>query len=166
MNDKSAIAIGEFSNLSPEPSLLKLYEPFTLHKKSYLPLGKIRYAYGRGFWEEWFLKGENDKEYWLSIDEGDFVLEHKMKMTLPFKSPHVVKVGRYYGSYLATEKGKGTCVGFEGELPLRIHIGKVHYYLHLSKGGGNLVTVEFTDKIDETFIGKWIDPLDIKKVYS
>jgi hypothetical protein len=102
----------------------------------------------------------------LSIDEGDFVLEKRAEISLPFKSPHVVKVGKRYGSYLVTEVGTGECVGFEGELPFPINIGKTYNYLHLSKGGGNLITVEFTDGVDKIFQGKWIDPLTIKRVYS
>ncbi len=145
--------------------MVKLYDPIIINNKNYLPIGKIRYSYGRGFWEEWFLKGEKNQEFWLSIDEGDFVLEKQTKISLPFKSPHVVRVGRRYGGYLATEVGEGKCVGFEGELPFAIEIGKTHKYIHLSKGGGNLVTVEFSDRVDKVFQGKWIDPLSIKRVY-
>lgn len=166
LHDKSVEAIGEFSALSPEPSLLKLRNPIVINSKTYLPLGKIRYAYGRGFWEEWFLKSEDNHEYWLSVDEGDFVLEKKKTIPLPFKSPHVVKVGKRYGAYLATEIGEGRCVGFEGELPRFITVNKVHKYIHLSEGAGKLVTVEFTDGIDDIFEGEWIDPLEIKRVYS
>jgi DNA-directed RNA polymerase subunit RPC12/RpoP len=166
LEDESVKRIGEASVLSPEPSLLALHDPIIIYNKRYLPLGKVRYAYGRGFWEEWFLKGEDNREYWLSIDEGDFVLEYKTTISLPFKSFQRVEVGKKYGQYMLSEKGKGTCVGFEGELPKTIEIGKVHHYLHLSKGGGNLVTVEYGDGNQQTFIGKWIDPLAIKRVYD
>ena len=166
LSDEGAKLIGKASTLSPEPSLIKLHEAIIIDNKNYLPLGKIRYAYGRGFWEEWFLKGESNQEFWLSIDEGDFVLEKRAEISLPFKSPHAVRAGRRYGSYLATEIGEGRCVGFEGELPFAINIGKTHGYIHLSKGGGNLVTVEFTDGVDKIFQGKWIDPLTIKSLYS
>ena len=166
LSDEGAELIGKASTLSPEPSLIKLHDPIIIDNKNYLPLGKVRYAYGRGFWEEWFLKGENNREFWLSIDEGDFVLEKRAEISLPFKTPRIVRVGKRYGQYLATEIGEGVCVGYEGELPSPINIGKTHNYIHLSKGGGNLVTVEFSDEIDKIFQGRWIDPLTIKRVYS
>ena len=162
LEDETVKRIGESSVLSSEPSLIQLHQLFTYKKKTYLPLGKIRYSYGRGFWEEWFLKDKNNKEYWLSIDEGDFVLQEKMQPSLPFKTSHQFKVGNTYNTYLVTEKGQGRCVGFEGELPEEIYFGKVHVYIHLSQGLGNLVTVEFTDTLTETFKGKWIDPLKIE----
>jgi DNA-directed RNA polymerase subunit RPC12/RpoP len=162
LEDKHVKLIGQSSVLSPIPSLIKLYQNFKLQGKTFTPLGKIRYSYGRGFWEEWFLKDERNQEFWLSIDEGDFVLQEKVKLSLPFKSASAFKLGRKYGQYLVTEKGEGTCVGFEGELPANINTHQKHHYIHLSLGQGNLVTAEFTKDLTETFKGKWIDPLDIE----
>ena len=146
--------------------MLKLRDPIVINKKTYIPLGKVRYSYGRGFWEEWFLKGEDNREYWLSIDEGDFVLQHKTSMSLPFQSPHSIRVGSKHGEFMVSEKGEGTCVGFEGELPEKVELEKKHYYLHLSKGGGNLVTVEYGVGTNKIFTGRWIDPLEIKRLYG
>jgi len=162
LEDDAVKLIGESALLAPEPSLIQLHKPFTYKNTNYLPLGKIRYSYGRGFWEEWFLKDEKNKEYWLSIDEGDFTLQKKVKIDLPFGHPSSVKVGKKYAAYLVSEKGSGKCVGFEGELPEEIKIDEQHHYLHLSAGGGNLLTVEYTAHKIETFKGMWIDPLEIK----
>jgi hypothetical protein len=162
LEDNHVKLIGQSSVLSPTPSLIELHKTFKLQGKIFTPLGKIRYSYGRGFWEEWFLKDERNQEFWLSIDEGDFVLQKKIKLTLPFQSASAFKVGRKYGKYLVTEKGEGTCVGFEGELPENIHLNEKHQYIHLSLGQGSLVTAEFTKDLTETFKGKWIDPLDIE----
>ena len=166
LEDEGAKVVGEASTLSPEPSLIKLRDPIMIDKKSYLPLGKIRYSYGRGFWEEWFLTGEQNQEFWLSIDEGDFVLESRMKMALPFKNIDKLTIGKSYGHYVVTEVGEGECVGFEGELPKRVTIGERHRYVHLSEGGASLMTVESSEDGIEIFKGNWIDPFSITKVYG
>jgi ribosomal protein S27AE len=162
LEDDQTRLIGESSVLSPEPSVIRLHNAFDYQNKTYMPLGKIRYSYGRGFWEEWFLKSESNKEYWLSIDEGDFVLEEKIELPLPIKASKDLHLGKRYGQYVVTQKGEGRCIGFEGELPKTIQIGEVHDYIHLSQGGGKLVTLEFTQNTIETFKGQWIDPLEIK----
>ncbi|CAA6806244.1 MAG: Unknown protein [uncultured Sulfurovum sp.] len=162
LEDESVKLIGESSVLSSEPSLIQLYQRFKLQGKTFIPLGKIRYDYGRGFWEEWFLNDERNKEFWLSIDEGDFVLEEKNKLSLPFKDFSKFTVGSRHGKYIVTEKGEGTCIGFDGELAEEIKMGEKHQYIHLSQGGGNLVTLELTKTSSQTFKGKWIDPLDIE----
>jgi len=165
LEDNAVKVIGKSSVLSPEPSLMQLHHPFSYKEKQYLPLGKIRYSYGRGFWEEWFLKDESNKEYWLSIDEGDFVLQEKIKLSLPFKSSRELNIGKRYGKHIVTEKGEGQCVGFEGELPQEIHLDEKHHYVHLSEGSGKLLTVEFTQQKTEMFKGEWIDPLEIEVLY-
>lgn len=162
LEDESVKLIGESSVLSSEPSLIQLHQRFKLQGKTFTPLGKIRYDYGRGFWEEWFVKDERNKAFWLSVDEGDFVLEEKIKLTFPVKNFAQFKLGKRYKEYLVTEKGHGICVGFEGELPKQITINETHQYVHLSTGYNNLVTVEFNKQNMQTFKGKWIDPLEIK----
>ena len=164
LEDDGSFNIGEQSSLSPEPSLIELHIPITIENKSYLPLGKIRYSYGRGFWEEWFLTDNQNQKFWLSIDEGDFVIQEKATIKLPFSNPLSAKVGNKYGGYLVSERGTGKCVGFEGELPELIKIGESHFYLHLNVGEGKLITVEVTAQKTETFVGQWIDPLIIKRV--
>lgn len=166
LEDESIKLIGKSSTLSPEPSLLAIGEPIIIENKSFLPLGKIRYSYGRGFWEEWFLKGESNREFWLSIDEGDFALERPLNIPLPFKDFRELRVGGEYGKYVVTEKNRAECVGFEGELPREVKIGEVYEYAHLSKGGASLVTVEYQDGNLRIFVGEWIDPFKIKRVYS
>jgi hypothetical protein len=164
LEDEGAKVIGKASTLSPEPSLIRVHDPIIIDRTNYLPLGKIRYSYGRGFWEEWFLINQNNQEFWLSIDEGDFVLERPAKMTLPFSNIDKLTMGKSYGEYVVTEIGEGECVGFEGELPKKITINEKHRYVHLSKGGASLMTIESSKEGIEIFKGKWIDPFEIKKV--
>ena len=162
LEDDAVKLIGQSAVLSPEPSLIELHRPFKLQDKRFTPLGKIRYNYGRGFWEEWFLKDDHNQEFWLSIDEGDFVLEEKIKFSLPFKKNHTFKVGQRFNDYQVSEIGKGVCEGFEGELPEAIKLNESHSYVHLSRGHGELLTLELFDNETMTFKGQWIDPLEIK----
>ncbi|CAA6804199.1 MAG: Unknown protein [uncultured Sulfurovum sp.] len=165
LEDESVKVIGERSVLSTEPSLIHLHKMFKLNDKTFMPLGKIRYDYGRGFWEEWFLKDDNNKEFWLSIDEGNFVLEEKIKLVLPFKNFQQFKLGKKYNNYLVTEKGFGICVGFEGELPKEIKMNAKHQYVHLSAGYNKLLSIEFNEEGIEVFQGEWLNPLDIEVLY-
>jgi len=168
LEDDSVKFIGKASTLSPEPSLLELRVPISIEDKIYTPLGKIRYSYGRGFWEEWFLIGgkHHNLEFWLSVDEGDFVLESKANIVLPFKNIERLSVGKKYGKFVVTEIGEGECMGFEGELPEPIAIGDIHKYAHLSEGGSDLMTIESSSDEIKIFRGNWIDPFSIKRLYG
>jgi hypothetical protein len=165
LEDNGTTSLGETSTLAPEPSLLSLHIPIEIDKELYTPIGKIRYSYGRGFWEEWCLLNSEQRIFWLSVDEGDFALETKAKISLPLPSLHTVSIGKQYGKYIATEKGYGECVGFTGELPHTIALREKHYYVHFSQEDGVLLTAEGKYNHYETYLGRWIDPMHIQKVY-
>jgi len=165
LEDDGTKSLGETSTLAPEPSLLSLHTPIRIDEEIYTPIGKIRYSYGRGFWEEWCMLNNEQRIFWLSIDEGDFALETKATVNLRIPSLSHVTIGKQYGKYIATEKGYGECIGFTGELPHTIALGQKYYYVHFSQGDGVLLTAEGRYNNYETFLGRWIDPLKIQKVY-
>jgi hypothetical protein len=130
-----------------------------------MPVGKIRYSYGRGFWEEFFLKRDDKKEWWLSIDEGDFALEQKVDIKIlgdiDFDS---LRVGRFIKDYMVTEMGSGKVEGFAGEIPEPIELGLTHNYIHLSGAGSELLTIEYDTLGKELYQGNWIDPFLIERL--
>jgi len=160
-NEATRLA-GDASVLAPEISIISMNIPFGYEKKRYLPLGKIRYSYGRGFWEEWWLKDSKGEEFWLSIDEGDLVLEKSVNRRYPHDIFDTLSVGMVLDDGLVTEIGIAKCEGFEGALPKIIQIGATYEYAHLSGKDASLVTLEKGLEKIEAYAGKWISPFDIK----
>jgi len=171
LEDEASKVAGDSSVLAPELSLIKLGSLFGYKNKSYLPVGMIRYSYGRGFWEEWWLRDETDSEHWLSVDEGDMVLEKEIKATTTPQIFEGLKVGAFVDKeWIVTETGWGECVGFSGSLPKIITKGERHHYIHLSGKGAKLRTIELRTtqgqgEVVSSFEGVWIDPFDIKEVF-
>jgi hypothetical protein len=163
LDDEASRLAGESSVLAPEPSLIELGITFSYDGRSYLPMGMIRYSYGRGFWQEWWVKDSSEDEYWLSVDEGDMVLEklvdNEDEATI-FSSP---SIGQAVGKeWIITEIGVGTCAGFAGSLPKIVTVGEKHKYLHLSGYNARLKTIEISPLGMQTYIGRWISPFEIK----
>lgn len=69
--------LGTQAVLADHPSLFQLYHRFAYGKWFLEPVGMLQYSYGRGFWEEWWCLDNDGKGYWISVDEGDFVMEQK-----------------------------------------------------------------------------------------
>ena len=164
LDDEVARVRGDSSALTEEPSLIKLHQLFKFESHSYLPVGKIRYSYGRGFWEEWFLKRNDGASWWLSIDEGDFVLEREVSLDLigDFDVDNL-KIGNFVGDFMVTEIATGECKGFAGELPEPIEIGAKHGYIHFQGEAGELLTLEYSANGEKKlFRGRWIDPFEIE----
>jgi len=166
LDDESARLAGYSSVLAPESSLIKLNKAFEYDKKRYLPVGMIRYSYGRGFWEEWWLKSDDGGEYWLSVDEGDMVLDRLIPNEDKPELFSSAKIGQKVDEkWVITEIGTGECVGFSGSLPFIVTVGQKHKYIHLSGYKASLKTLEVDPTGMRTYIGTWIDIFDIKAVW-
>lgn len=163
--DESVRLAGKSSVLSSEPSLLTLRQPFLYKGNSYLPIGMIRYSYGRGTWEEWWIKGNNDKSLWLSIDEGDLVLERKIDTRMDIDIDSLSIGDTVDGVWTVSEIDEGICEGFEGSLPKAVTVGDTHRYIHLSGSKSMLRTIEIDTSGIEIYEGYWISPFDIGKIY-
>jgi len=156
---------GDSAVLAPELSLIQLNTPFLYKQKSYLPIGMIRYSYGRGFWEEWWIKDTQNNAYWLSIDEGDLVLEEEIPVAYSpevFNSLYLKQ--RLEGGWIVTEKGTATCEGFSGSLPKKVSKGSTYSYVHLSGKNAVLQTIEKSQETMHAYSGVWINPFDIGKI--
>jgi len=166
LDDEGTRLVGEQSVLSEEPSLILLNQPFTYHGENYTPIGHIRFGVGRNVWDEWWLLDSDGKGYWLSVDDGDYILEKKVNFTLRIDSFKSLKMDQEIQGWRVTELGHGKCLGFEGELPEVIRVGETHHYAHLSKENGQMLTVEFFDNSKMIFSGKWLDPYEIREALS
>lgn len=161
LEDDAVRLAGKESALIPMMSLLKLNVPFEYQTKTYLPVGHVRYRYDRGYWDEWWVIGNNGAGIWVSVDEGDFAFEKKVKLKedIRFES---LKLGQRIGSWQVTELDRAHCEGFEGELPEIIKVGDTFDYAHLSGPKDALMTLEFPPSGLIAYKGKWIDPFEVK----
>jgi len=166
LDDAGARLAGEQSVLSQEPSLISLNESFSYAHKVYTPRGHVRYKFKRFIWDEWWLSDRNGNGYWLSVDDGDYILEKEIPFDLPIYSFKKIKLNQEIQSWSVTELGEGECLGYEGELPEFLEIGEKHQYAHLSKTDGEMMTIEFFGKTKKLYSGKWLDAYDIRKALS
>lgn len=163
LEDESARLAGEQSVLSLEPSLVQMHKSFAYGDKVYTVLGHIRYGVGRNVWDEWWITDRNSNGYWLSVDDGDYIIEKELKFTLSIYSMKDLTLDKEIDGWLVTEIGEGRCLGFEGELPEIVEVGEVHHFAHLSRDNGKMMTVEIFSKTKKLYRGRWLDPYDIRE---
>jgi len=166
LEDDATRLSGDSSVLSEELSLIELNQPFFYQQKSYMPIGLIRYSYGRGFWEEWWVKDIANNAYWLSVDEGDFILQKEVDTLLSIEEFDALYLNTpLHNGWIVTEKGTATCEGFSGSLPKVVKKGSQYEYVHLTGKDGELQTIEKVNQKLQTYQGKWLSPFDIGKIF-
>lgn len=167
LEDDTVRQAGKMSVLADRPSLLKMGQRFSLEKASWLPVGRIRYQYSKGDWDEWWIIRDDGDACWMSIDEGDLALERPVEtnsLLLPgFKTLTIGQELEIAGTLaVVTEKDHCCLTGAEGELPFTINEGDAHDYVDLSGPDGTLYSIEYCPDGIEVFKGEWVDPFTVK----
>ncbi|HPE59450.1 MAG TPA: DUF4178 domain-containing protein [Thiolinea sp.] len=171
LEDDGMRLAGTRSVLAAMPSLIQLGQGFSYDTRDYLPVGHLRYRYKLGFWDEWWILDRNGDGLWLSVDEGDFVFEQPLQperlpaTPLPgFKQLQLNRSVRLLEQdWTVTERDRGHCEGFRGQLPARVTEGESFFYAHLSGPDASLLTLEYPqDGSVNVSRGYWVDPFEIR----
>ena len=166
LEDDGTRLAGKSATLTDLPSLIHLKQPFSYHDDYFLPVGHIRYNYGYGYWDEWWILDSVGEGCWLSIDEGDFAFERPQPLPEKPISRDTLQLGKTIHlldqAWQITEVAQATCEGFRGELPEIIAQGEQFDYAHLSGTKGELLTLEYHESQIQGFLGRWVDPFEIK----
>lgn len=167
IEDEHVRLAGKQSVLADYPSLIQLNQTFTYHHDSYLPVGHIRYSYELGYWDEWWVLDNSGEGKWLSVDEGDFVLERPIAIQSGLPNFALLSLDQEYTilnqEWVVTEIDQAKCVGFTGELPEIIEVDETFDYAHLSGMNGELLTLEFPEnQAVRSYMGQWLNPYSIK----
>ena len=166
LEDEVVKNVGERSALTPVPSIFEMGRRYQYRNWQLEPYGRIRFDYGGGFWDEWWMMLDSGEGRWISVDEGDIAVEAPIEYGRAPPAYDTLTIGRELTlakqKVTVTERGDATCVGAEGTLPEVISIGETHQYAHLSGPRGLILTLEFFDETFSIHKGVWVDPFEIK----
>ena len=166
LEDEVVKHIGEKSVLTDVPSIIEMGRRFQYRNWTFEPYGRIRFDYGDGFWDEWWVVLDNGNGRWVSVDEGEIAIESPVEFNETPPDYDTLTIGSEITltsqSLRVTERNVATCIGVQGELPEVIAPGETHQYVHLSGPRGLLLTLEFHDDSFSLYKGLWIDPFDLR----
>jgi ribosomal protein S27E len=158
--DKSGVKAGpKMSAPAPAISGLFLGAEGKIREASFRVIGRLRYKYERGFWDEWLLLKGDGKPVWLSEDEGDLSLEreYSFKGELPpFEQTRIENLYQLSGHpFFVEEKGTAVCDSGEGELPFPIEPGEKIPYLE-GRIDKRPATLEYDEDGPRLFLGSYL----------
>lgn len=151
VRDAGVDLTGKTAKLAEYPSRLSVGAQGKLKNRMFHVLGRVRYQYTDGFWDEWFLQFDNQQVGWIEEDEGDLTLIFKSKLTSPIPPFDQVRVGSFIplggDRMFVSEKGEGKVLGAEGEVSMVAPPGHSIQYID-----GNAATKALRLVIDESGI--------------
>jgi len=131
LNADSLQAVGEKNLLIDYGSVFQTGQQGKLGDRDFAVLGRMRFDYEDGFWDEWYLQFLDDgSEAWVQEDDGSFVLfQEQPRVEQPVDYDRI-EVGRKvdldetWTQVFITSKSHARVNGGEGELPFRIVPGE------------------------------------------
>jgi len=137
----------------------------SIQGRRFQALGRVRFEYEDGYWDEWYLAFDDGTDGWLEEDEGELALVSQVPVTSTPPHPRTVRAGERVtwgqDSIYVLETGTATLVGMEGQLPRGHFIGMTMDYLDGTMDG-RVVMLEFMPDEVECFVGTKIDFDDLE----
>ncbi len=149
----------------PTQSGLALGVVGSLDGTAFTVVGRVRYGYPRGFWDEWCIELMDGCLRWLTEDDGILSVTEPQTEDLSVETYQRLDLGRSSflkgHNYVVREKGSAECLGLEGQLPFGAIPGEVIEYISLSAGKSRSATLEFYDGNVHVYIGEEIQLEDL-----
>lgn len=160
--------VGKSAILTDTPSIFQISRTFRHKDWQFTPVGRVRYDYGDGWWDEWFVRSDNGKETWVSVDEGEIALESLVQEGLnvpPFDKLSiggVLMINRIRMTII--EKNTCTMIGAQGELPFKVVPNETYGYIDLLGPKRASFSIEYQSDGIKCYKGVWVDPFEISEV--
>lgn len=165
LDGAAARVSGKMATLRPPAGVLYRGAEGSLMGRRFRVLGRVRYGYRAGFWDEWFLVFEDGSEAWISESEEDLTLESCSRAdglgltyegTAPGSRIQLGKLG-----FHVDERDVATCEGGEGQLPFAIQQGEEVPFLDCSEGS-RFATIEFDEDGTRVFLGRRLGAAELE----
>jgi len=159
--DENRLAVAGTQAVIPE-GFSRLFTGATgsVRQKRFTVLGRARYSFGRGFWDEWYLLMRTGEMMWLSEDNHQFSLQkrHSLNVGPIEKYPPGSSLRSGKTTFMVQETGEAECIGIEGEVPKLVEIGETYSYVDASSLDGRFsLSIEYDDDPPTVFIGRWLN---------
>lgn len=128
VRDTGVDITGKTAKLAEYPSRFSVGASGRIKGRGFGVLGRVRYQYDQGFWDEWFVQFADQKVGWVVEDEGDLTLVFKSQLTVPVPPLDQIRVGTFLpigaDRVFVSGKGYGTVQGAEGQVSMTIPLGQ------------------------------------------
>ncbi|PYF06572.1 uncharacterized protein DUF4178 [Rhodobacter viridis] len=156
---------GATGEMHTAPSLLQLHQTARIGADRWTPLGHARFSYGRGEWDEFWCESAQGKGAWISIDEGDVVVQRPMPAGWGQRIRKVPVLGEVLHidgkAYRVTETEDARCIALRGSFPEELSLGETYRFFNAAGPGGQLLSGESGPQGWSWFLGDWVDPFEV-----
>ncbi|WP_236019349.1 DUF4178 domain-containing protein [Fuscibacter oryzae] len=164
LQDDQFVLAGQAGVMHDTAQLIRLGQSVTIGGQTYFPRGQARFSYGRGEWDEFWAETQ-DGGVWISVDEGDVVIQRPLSATDAPKTAPAETLGAEVGAdgrwFSVTEVEEAECVALAGSFPEILRVGDRYRFVNCTGNDGSLLSGESGPDSWTWFLGTWVDPFEV-----
>lgn len=158
---------GEAGEMHDAPLLVGLGDHLEVAGASLHLIGHARFSYGRGWWDEFWAEDGQGGGAWISIDEGEVILQRPLEAGRVDAVPQTLQVGDEVRLdrriYRVTEREEAECVALRGGFPEVMTVGETYSFINCTGPEGEILSGEFWPGGALWFDGRWLDPFEMDR---
>src|SRR5437773_3411072 len=161
-NDRALEDLGKVAEIADSESPLKLGLKGTYKDTRFELTGRaqLRHELG-GYWDEWYATFSNGWVGWLAEAQGRFYMTFYQPMPAGVVLPSFMdlQLGQTMPEipnqtpFMVQEKGKGTAVAADGEIPYKLSPGEQFEYADLAGKNNAFATIDYSMDPPWVFVG-------------
>lgn len=165
-HDSSLENLGRMSEMPTDMSPLQVGTSGAFQGSRFEIVGRQKIGWSGGMWNEWYLYFDTGKDGWLADAQGFYAISfHERELKAPSKAN--IHVGLHLElkgiSYCVDDMREVSCVGSQGELPVRGIQGRKSLSVDLVAEGGGFASIDYsTDDGERIFLGEYVEFEDLK----
>jgi len=165
LQDDRLTLAGELGVMHEVPLLFGLGDSVAIGGRAFTPVGHARYSYGRGTWDEFWALDASGSGGWISVDEGDVVVQRPLHRDAPdLTRPPTLgsRISVRAGDFTVTEVEQATCVALRGNFSEVLQRGERYRFVNATGKKAAILSGEFGDGVVRWYLGDWVDAFAVK----
>jgi hypothetical protein len=162
--------VGEAADLPPDASPIQIGTEGQFDSKSFWVVGRIRYAWAQGNWNEWHIAFNDGTNGWLADAQLTYAVSFLRPNEAPAVQPDALRAGQVFSfenhNYVLTTLTRASYVGFEGDLPFTTAGKQDMLFADLRTEDAHFATLDFSESQPVLYLGRELpyDELKLKNV--
>ena len=170
-HDMDLESLGKMATLPPDMSVLQIGTRGRYLRTNFEIVGRLRMAWDDGFWNEWYVLFDDGKDGWLAEAQGFYMMSFKMSYDeIPAEAiPSVENIfpGRVFmllkdENFEVDDIKSATCVGSEGELPMKAPQGRKSVSVDLSGNDNKFANLDYSTENTRLYVGRYVNFDDLE----
>jgi hypothetical protein len=160
-HDVNLERVGEVADLPPDASPVQIGTEGLVDGKRFLVVGRIRYEWEQGNWNEWHVIFADDSSAWLSDAQSEYAVSRLVQPGAPLPPHEKMNPGVFLAlsgaRYMVMHRTVARYVGFEGELPFTTTDRSDCLFIDLRTEDGRFATVDYSEDPPFLFAGRFVE---------